>query len=78
MPMYFFLNCLALSDLFYTSTVTPKLMTDLLMEKKAISYKNCIIAVGKLSLIVASRGYSLDVVHGLLITMASLVVEHKL
>lgn len=40
-PMYFFLNCLALSDLFYTSTVTPKLMTDLLMEKKAISYKNC-------------------------------------
>ena len=40
-PMYFFLNCLALSDLFYTSTVTPKLMTDLVMEKKAISYKNC-------------------------------------
>ena len=40
-PMYFFLNCLALSDLFYTSTVTPKLMTDLLKEKKAISYKNC-------------------------------------
>ncbi|XP_010853125.1 PREDICTED: olfactory receptor 4P4-like [Bison bison bison] len=39
--MYFFLNYLALSDLFYTSTVTPKLMTDLLMEKKAISYKNC-------------------------------------
>ena len=42
-PMYFFLNYLALSDLFYTSTVTPKLMTDLLMEKKAISYKNCMI-----------------------------------
>ena len=42
-PMYFFLNCLALSDLFYNSTVTPKLMTDLLMEKKVISYKNCMI-----------------------------------
>ncbi|XP_043336799.1 olfactory receptor 4P4-like [Cervus canadensis] len=40
-PMYFFLNCLALSDLFYTSTVTPKLMTDLLLERKVISYKNC-------------------------------------
>ncbi|XP_045642436.1 olfactory receptor 4P4-like [Ursus americanus] len=40
-PMYFFLNYLALSDLLYTSTVTPKLMTDLLTEKKVISYKNC-------------------------------------
>ena len=40
-PMYFFLNYLALSDLFYTSTVTPKLTTDLLMGKKFISYKNC-------------------------------------
>ncbi|XP_064152242.1 olfactory receptor 4P4-like [Loxodonta africana] len=40
-PMYFFLSYLALSDLFYTSTVTPKLMTDLLTERKIISYKNC-------------------------------------
>ena len=40
-PMYFFLNYLALSDLFYTSTVTPKFTTDLLMEKKVVSYKNC-------------------------------------
>ena len=38
-PMYFFLNCLALSDLFYTSTVTPKLMTDLLMEKRPFPIK---------------------------------------
>ncbi|XP_006902392.1 PREDICTED: olfactory receptor 4P4-like [Elephantulus edwardii] len=40
-PMYFFLNYLSLSDLCYTSTVTPKLMTDLLAEKKTISYNNC-------------------------------------
>ena len=40
-PMYFFLNCLALSDLFYNSTVTPKLMTDFLMEKKSTSDKIC-------------------------------------
>ncbi|XP_002930086.2 LOW QUALITY PROTEIN: olfactory receptor 4P4 [Ailuropoda melanoleuca] len=40
-PMYFFLNCLSLSDLCYTSTVTPKLMTDLLAERKTISYSNC-------------------------------------
>ncbi|XP_002708948.2 olfactory receptor 4P4-like [Oryctolagus cuniculus] len=40
-PMYFFLYYLSLSDLCYTSTVTPKLMTDLLKEKKTISYNNC-------------------------------------
>ncbi|XP_047373846.1 olfactory receptor 4P4 [Sciurus carolinensis] len=40
-PMYFFLNYLSLSDLCYTSTVTPKLMTDLLVEEKTISYNNC-------------------------------------
>ncbi|XP_061019812.1 olfactory receptor 4P4-like [Dama dama] len=41
-PVYSFLNCLAPSDLFYTSTMSPKLMTDLLLEKKVISYKNCV------------------------------------
>ncbi|XP_032215734.1 olfactory receptor 4P4-like [Mustela erminea] len=40
-PMYFFLNCLSLSDLCYTSTVTPKLMANLLAERKTISYSNC-------------------------------------
>ncbi|XP_051022993.1 olfactory receptor 4P4-like [Acomys russatus] len=41
--MCFLLNYLSLSDLCYTSTVTPKLMTDLLAEKKVISYNNCMI-----------------------------------
>ncbi|XP_010836760.1 PREDICTED: olfactory receptor 4P4-like, partial [Bison bison bison] len=40
-PMYFFLNYLALSDLCYTSTVTPKLVTDLLAESSTISYTDC-------------------------------------
>ncbi|XP_031229378.1 olfactory receptor 4P4-like [Mastomys coucha] len=40
-PMYFFLHYLSLCDLCYTSTVTPKLLTDLLAEKKIISYNNC-------------------------------------
>ncbi|XP_044116947.1 olfactory receptor 4P4-like [Neovison vison] len=40
-PMYFFLNKLALSDLCYTSTVTPKLVTDLLSESNMISYTSC-------------------------------------
>ncbi|XP_010985190.2 olfactory receptor 4P4 [Camelus dromedarius] len=40
-PMYFFLNYLSLSDLCYTSTVVPKLITDLLAERKTISYSSC-------------------------------------
>ncbi|XP_006902394.1 PREDICTED: olfactory receptor 4P4-like [Elephantulus edwardii] len=42
-PMYFFLNYLSLSDLCYTSTVTPKLLVDLLSERKTISYTSCMI-----------------------------------
>ncbi|XP_069326686.1 olfactory receptor 4P4 [Eulemur rufifrons] len=42
-PMYFLLNYLSLSDLCYTTTVTPKLMADLLAERKTISYSNCMI-----------------------------------
>uniref|UniRef100_G3U437 G-protein coupled receptors family 1 profile domain-containing protein n=1 Tax=Loxodonta africana TaxID=9785 RepID=G3U437_LOXAF len=40
-PMYFFLNYLSL-DLCCMSTVTPKLMTDLLAERKIISCNNYI------------------------------------
>ncbi|XP_006877845.1 PREDICTED: olfactory receptor 4P4-like, partial [Chrysochloris asiatica] len=40
-PMYFFLRLLSLSDISYTSTVTPKLLIDLLAEKKTISYNGC-------------------------------------
>ncbi|XP_059014873.1 olfactory receptor 4P4-like [Mustela lutreola] len=40
-PMYFFLSFLSLADLCYTSTVTPKLIIDLLAEKKVISYNGC-------------------------------------
>ena len=40
-PMYFFLSYLSLSDLCYTSTVTLKLITDLLAAKKTISYNGC-------------------------------------
>ena len=40
-PMYFFLSHLSLADLCYTSTVTPKLIADLLAAKKIISYHGC-------------------------------------
>ena len=40
-PMYFFLSHFSLADLCYTSTVTPKLIADLLAAKKIISYHGC-------------------------------------
>ncbi|XP_004874816.1 olfactory receptor 4P4-like [Heterocephalus glaber] len=40
-PMYFLLNSLALSDLYYSSTVTPKLVTNLLKERNTIYYTSC-------------------------------------
>nr|XP_056706815.1 olfactory receptor 1086-like [Euleptes europaea] len=40
-PMYFFLSHLSFLDVCYSSSVTPKLVTDLLKEKKLISYAGC-------------------------------------
>ncbi|XP_057617925.1 olfactory receptor 4P4-like [Chionomys nivalis] len=37
-PMYFFLSYLSFSDLCYTSTVTPKLIINLVATRKSISY----------------------------------------
>ncbi|XP_027715020.1 olfactory receptor 4P4-like [Vombatus ursinus] len=42
-PMYFFLTYLSFMDICYTSTVTPKLISDMLAERKSISYPNCLI-----------------------------------
>ncbi|XP_038621168.1 olfactory receptor 4P4-like [Tachyglossus aculeatus] len=42
-PMYFFLCHLSLMDLCYTSTVTPKLVRDLLSEKKTITFRDCMM-----------------------------------
>ena len=44
-PIYFFLSHLFLTDLCYTSTVTPKLIADLLVAKKTISYHGCMTQV---------------------------------
>ncbi|XP_028915048.1 olfactory receptor 4P4-like [Ornithorhynchus anatinus] len=40
-PMYFFLCHLSLMDLCYTSTVIPKLVRDLLSEKKTVTFRAC-------------------------------------
>ncbi|KAG9463612.1 hypothetical protein GDO78_021415 [Eleutherodactylus coqui] len=42
-PMYFFLCMLSILDLCYSSTVMPKLLTDLLSTEKTISLAACVI-----------------------------------
>ncbi|XP_036921210.1 olfactory receptor 4N5-like [Sturnira hondurensis] len=41
-PLYFFLGNLAFFDASYSFIVTPRMLADLLSEKKVISYKGCI------------------------------------
>uniref|UniRef100_A0A8C7EYC5 Olfactory receptor n=1 Tax=Neovison vison TaxID=452646 RepID=A0A8C7EYC5_NEOVI len=44
-PMYYFLSHLSLMDICYTSCVRPKLIGDLLLARKTISYDNCMLQV---------------------------------
>ncbi|XP_068129315.1 olfactory receptor 5AR1-like [Hyperolius riggenbachi] len=40
-PMYYFLSYLSMVDFFYSSVTTPKMLTDLLSDKKSISFVGC-------------------------------------
>ncbi|XP_037670662.1 olfactory receptor 5AP2 [Choloepus didactylus] len=40
-PMYYFLSSLSFVDAFYSSSVTPKMLVNLVSENKAISFKGC-------------------------------------
>ncbi|KAM4675904.1 olfactory receptor 5F1-like [Discoglossus pictus] len=40
-PMYYFLGNLSLVDLLYSTVITPKMLSDLVSEKKSISVNGC-------------------------------------
>ncbi|XP_005065077.1 olfactory receptor 1009-like [Mesocricetus auratus] len=42
-PMYYFLSNLSFCDVCYSSTVSPKMLTDFLSEKKSIAYNLCAV-----------------------------------
>ncbi|XP_042531596.1 olfactory receptor 5D13-like [Dipodomys spectabilis] len=41
-PMYFFLSHLSFVDFFYSSVITPKLLENLLVEDRSISFAGCV------------------------------------
>ncbi|ELW69672.1 olfactory receptor 502 [Tupaia chinensis] len=45
-PMYFFLSHLALADIGYSSSVTPNMLVNFLMERNTISYLGCGLQLG--------------------------------
>ncbi|XP_049746371.1 olfactory receptor 478-like [Elephas maximus indicus] len=45
-PMYFFLSHLAFSDIGYSSSVTPNMLINFLVERHTISYLGCAIQLG--------------------------------
>ncbi|KAM4846160.1 olfactory receptor 5P76-like [Thomomys bottae] len=42
-PMYFFLSHLALADMIFSTSVTPNLLVNFLVERNTISYLGCVI-----------------------------------
>ena len=42
-PMYFFLSHLALADMGYSSSVTPSMLVNFLVERNTISYPGCAV-----------------------------------
>ncbi|XP_014419462.2 LOW QUALITY PROTEIN: olfactory receptor 4X2-like [Camelus ferus] len=60
-PMYFFLSHLSFVEICYSSTTVPKLISDLLAERKAISFWGCMSQVFFMHLFGGTRCFLLTV-----------------
>ncbi|XP_047406973.1 olfactory receptor 9K2-like [Sciurus carolinensis] len=58
-PMYFFLGNLSFVDLFYSSVIAPKAMTNFWSESKSISFAGCVAQVFLFALFIVTEGFLL-------------------
>ncbi|XP_066445811.1 olfactory receptor 5B21-like [Eleutherodactylus coqui] len=60
-PMYYFLSYLSLVDVFYSSTITPKMLVDLKSLKKTISYEGCALQFFFYAALAATESFLLSI-----------------
>ncbi|XP_053415807.1 olfactory receptor 5D13-like [Nycticebus coucang] len=60
-PMYFFLSHLSFVDFCYSTTVTPKLLENLIVEDRTISFTGCIMQFSFASIFVVAETFMLAV-----------------
>ncbi|MBZ3885084.1 Olfactory receptor 5D13 [Sciurus carolinensis] len=61
-PMYFFLSHLSFIDFCYSTTVTPKLLENLVMEDRTISFTGCITQFFLACIFVVAETFMLAVI----------------
>ncbi|XP_069819454.1 olfactory receptor 5AP2-like [Dendropsophus ebraccatus] len=59
-PMYYLLSFLALIDVFYSSTITPKLIFDLAIKRKVITYNGCALQFFSYAALAGSENFLLS------------------
>ncbi|EDL89110.1 rCG63170 [Rattus norvegicus] len=58
-PMYFFLGNLSFIDLFYSSVIAPKAMSNFWTESKSISFAGCVAQLFLFALFIVTEGFLL-------------------